>query len=382
LNRSIHIISFDVPFPADYGGVVDVFYKLKLLSEAGIRVILHCYEYGRGRPKELEKYCAEVNYYSRKLNLSGIAKGYPYIVSSRNQERLLNRLLEDDFPILFEGLHTCFFLSHPLLAHRNKTVRTHNVEHNYYKALGESEQSSIKKIYFYWESIRLKKFEEVLKHANQIASISKSDAAHFSEINPSTRIISAFHSFENLSIKTGISDFILYHGNLSVPENNKAALFILEEIVNDLPYKIIFAGCNPSLALRKAITSNSRAELKENLCTEEIHNLVAAAQINLLPTFQATGIKLKLLAALFTGRHCIVNSPMVEHTGLEILCKIGNSPAELKALIKAAMEKELSREEINFRQEVLIGQFSSTSQLKLLMDLIGINHKVAAVAES
>ena len=159
-------------------------------------------------------------------------------------------------------------------------------------------------------------------------------------------------------------------------------MFILEEIVNDLPYKIIFAGSNPSLALRKAITSNSRAELKENLSTEEIHNLVAAAQINLLPTFQATGIKLKLLAALFTGRHCIVNSPMVEHTGIETLCKIGNSPAELKALIKAAMEMELSREEINFRQEVLIGQFSSTSQLKLLMDLIGINHKVAAVAES
>ena len=73
---------------------------------------------------------------------------------------------------------------------------------------------------------------------------------------------------------------------------------------------------------------------------------------------------------------------MVEHTGLETLCKIGNSPAELKALIKAVMEMELSREEINFRQEVLIGQFSSTSQLKLLMDLIGINHKVAAVAES
>jgi len=73
---------------------------------------------------------------------------------------------------------------------------------------------------------------------------------------------------------------------------------------------------------------------------------------------------------------------MVEHTGLETLCKIGNSQAELKALIKAAMEMELSREEINFRQEVLIGQFSSTSQLKLLMDLIGINHKVAAVAES
>ncbi len=28
-GEHIHLISFDVPFPADYGGVIDVFYKIK-----------------------------------------------------------------------------------------------------------------------------------------------------------------------------------------------------------------------------------------------------------------------------------------------------------------------------------------------------------------
>ena len=27
----VHIVSFNVPYPADYGGVIDVFYKLKSL---------------------------------------------------------------------------------------------------------------------------------------------------------------------------------------------------------------------------------------------------------------------------------------------------------------------------------------------------------------
>lgn len=382
MNKTLHIISFDVPYPANYGGVVDVFYKLKLLSESGVGIILHCYEYGRGRPAELEKYCQEIHYYSRKLNLQGLAKGYPYIVSSRNQELLLNRLLQDEFPILFEGLHSCFFLSHPLLKGRNKTVRTHNVEHNYYRALGESEGSLFRKLYFFWEAARLKKFEEVLTHANQVASISKSDALHFRTINPNTRVISAFHSFERLNIREGKSDFILYHGNLSVPENNRAALFILEQVMENLPYKIIFAGSNPSAALRRAISLCPTAELRENLNTEEIHHLVSEAQVNLLPTFQSTGIKLKLLAALFTGRHCVVNGPMVENTGLESLCKVGNTVNELQSLLHEVMAKQLSKEELAERERVLVNKFSSSSQVNLLMDFIGLNQKLEMFAES
>ena len=51
----IHIISFDVPLPANYGGVIDVFYKIKALHKAGIKIKLHCFYYGREKNVELEK---------------------------------------------------------------------------------------------------------------------------------------------------------------------------------------------------------------------------------------------------------------------------------------------------------------------------------------
>ncbi|MEI7802398.1 MAG: mannosyltransferase, partial [Bacteroidota bacterium] len=46
MTNQLHIISFNVPYPPDYGGVIDVYYKIKALKEAGVKIHLHCYEYG------------------------------------------------------------------------------------------------------------------------------------------------------------------------------------------------------------------------------------------------------------------------------------------------------------------------------------------------
>jgi hypothetical protein len=65
MSKTLHIICHDVPWPADYGGVVDLFYKIKTLHEEGVKIRLHCFDYGRGQQNELNKYCEEVNYYKR-----------------------------------------------------------------------------------------------------------------------------------------------------------------------------------------------------------------------------------------------------------------------------------------------------------------------------
>ena len=42
--KELHVVAFDVPYPANYGGVIDIFYKVQALSEAGVKVHLHCYQ--------------------------------------------------------------------------------------------------------------------------------------------------------------------------------------------------------------------------------------------------------------------------------------------------------------------------------------------------
>ena len=58
-EQHLHIVSFDVPWPANYGGVIDVFHRARTLTEMGVKVHLHCFEYGRGEQETLN-FCHEV----------------------------------------------------------------------------------------------------------------------------------------------------------------------------------------------------------------------------------------------------------------------------------------------------------------------------------
>ena len=93
----LHIVSFNVPWPANYGGVMDVFYRLRALSRAGLRIHLHCYTYGRPEAPELEPLCVEVRYYKRDMSLLRQLDRRPFIVSSRCNKELKARLQQDRY---------------------------------------------------------------------------------------------------------------------------------------------------------------------------------------------------------------------------------------------------------------------------------------------
>ena len=127
----LHIVTFNVPWPADYGGVIDVYYRIVALSKAGVKIHLHCYTYGRAEAKELDQWCEEVCYYPRQVGLRHQLERRPYIVASRCSEALLKHLRQDDYPILLEGLHCCLLLEQLAGEGRHIIVRAHNVEHDY-----------------------------------------------------------------------------------------------------------------------------------------------------------------------------------------------------------------------------------------------------------
>lgn len=369
-QKKLHIISFDVPYPPNYGGVIDVFYKLRALHELGCEIILHCFDYGRGVQPELEKYCSKVHYYKRNMSLSKMLSKLPYIVNTRKSNEMISNLLLDNAPILFEGLHSCYFLSDDRLSNRFKIVRTHNIEHDYYANLAQSEKKALKKIYFNQESKKLKTFEETLQYANLIAAISANDAYHFKRNFKSVYTVSAFHPYNKVEIKEGIGSYALYHGNLAVAENNLGALFLVNEVFNNTKFPLVIAGSAPSNELMDAVKKHAHITLKGDISTNEINSLIANAQINVLPTFQATGIKLKLLAALFSGRHCLVNNPMVANTGLEELCIVRDSAKEIAKEIELLKNIPVSKSLIERRKLLLENTFSNSYNAKLLMDFV------------
>ncbi len=347
----LHIVTWDVPFPADYGGAIDVYYKLKALHSLGIEIFLHCFEYeNRTAQSDLEQYAKQVFYYPRKTGIRGMDFQLPYIVNSRKNPQLLKNLIEIDAPILFEGLHTTAYLNHSELKERFKIVRTHNIEHQYYTQLASHTSSFLKKLFLYRESMLLSPYERILNAANVVLSISEPDQLYFQKkySGVSVEFIPAFHPENQISSLSGFGKYCLYHGNLSIAENEKAVLFLMNDVFLDSKIPCIIAGKNPSAQLLKRI--KSPMEIRINPSASEMQTLIQEAHINILPAFQNTGIKLKLLHALFMGRHCLVNPTMVEGSVLKEAVQLAKDGTEFRKAVEQLMSTPFEEAEINQRK--------------------------------
>ena len=138
MDKYLNIVSFNIPYPANYGGVIDVYYKLEALHACGVKLILHCFECERPHAPELESICDKVFYYKRRTGVIANLTWLPYNVYSRKDHRLIENLLQNDYPILFEGLHSCYYMDDPRLRNRMKISRECNIEHDYYRHLAKS----------------------------------------------------------------------------------------------------------------------------------------------------------------------------------------------------------------------------------------------------
>ncbi len=371
MKKHLHIVSFDVPFPADYGGVIDIYHKIRWLNKIGYSITLHCFQYGRAEAPELNSVCKKVFYYKRSKYKNPFIGETPYIVLTRNNEDLLKNLCRDHAPILFEGIHSTYFLGHPKLKDRVKLVRNHNIEHDYYKNLEIVESNYFKKYFFRNESDKLKHYEKVLKLANKVLAISPPDHQYLNKKYHNSMLVPAFHANDSAQIQKGNGKFILYHGNLGVGENNYAALYLVKEIFSQVRIPCVIAGNNPSAELLKACQKHSHIKLIDNWNNEQIMDAVSKAHINVLPTFQGTGIKLKLLNALYCGRFCVVNPTMVNSTSLESACIIAKDATDMIKEIEFYWKKSFSDADIAERKNILQNSiFDNSSNAAIISEYL------------
>ncbi len=341
-RKVVHLVSFNVPYPPDYGGVMDVFYKISALNKQGTDVILHCFCYGRRRSRTLERECLRVHYYKRELNLFHIFSKEPFIVLSRKNDLLLKNLLIDNNPIIFEGLHTTHFLDHPALTGRIKMVRTHNIEHIYYRNLGSSDRNPLRKFFYNIEAGKLERYESILSKATCLLAISTGDTEYFRSKYKNVILVGPFHPSDGCLSAIGKGDYVLLHGDLSTAENNAAAAYILNAVAPNWKYKTVVAGKRPSHELVRIASSLSHVKVIPNPTVKEMNQLITNAQICLLNGTQPTGMKLKLINALCAGRHVIASSEVTGGTNLESLCHTASSPDEWVSLTNRLMNEEFT----------------------------------------
>ena len=337
-----------------------------------VKIHLHCFEYGRGPQPVLNDYCVEVHYYTRHQGHKGFSHRLPYIVCSRSNPQLLDRLLQDNYPILLEGIHCTYLLNDERFDERRIVLRLHNVEYRYYRQLFHSERSLLKKLYYLHESNLLRRYERRIARKVKILSGSEKDCELYRREFGATDIdtLPVFLPFEQVLSKEGTGCFCLYHGNLSVPENEKVVTWLLKNVFGALEIPFIISGKNPSPRLTRLIYQYPHICLIPNPTEGELQDLIAKAQVNILPSFNCTGIKLKLLNALFNGRHIIVNPDAIAGSGLQDTCHVADCAGTFSDLVRQLSGQPFSPEEIATRKKVLGTLFDQEHNLRKLMHCI------------
>ena len=330
---------------------------------------MHCFEYGRGEQPELNQYCEEVFYYQRQKSLQASEFRLPYIVRSRINSALMQNLLKDNYPVLLEGIHCTYYLFKGQLKKRKVLVRLHNVEYEYYAHLAKSTRDFYKKIYYKLESRLLKKYENEISKRAKFIAVSKKDKETYKTVFGAKDIefLPVFLPFDKVQSENGKGNFCLYHGNLSVAENEKAALWLLENVFSEIDIPFVIAGKNPSSFLKTFVQKNEKVQLVQNPSQIEMEELIKSAHIHLLPSFNSTGIKIKLLNALFNGRFIITNAASLAGTGLQSLCHVAKNPGEYIDKIEELYKLSFSEEEITKRKEILNKMYNNEKNAQQLM---------------
>ncbi len=372
MDKHLHIVCLDIPYPADYGGVIDLFYKIRSLHQQGVKIHLHCFTKDRKPQDELNKYCETVYYYQRKKSINSFSVSLPLIVKSRINDELISNLQKDNYPVLLEGIHCTYYLKTGQLNNRKVIVRLHNVEFEYYRQLAKHEKNLFKKLYYLHESRLLKKYEKSIAAKAAILAVSKQDADLYQKLfkAPNIHYLPVFLPYILAVGKEGKGCFCLYHGNLAVNENEEAAIWLLKHVFNKLTIPFVIAGKNPSAKLEQLAHEHQHTCLVANPSEKEMQDMIGKAHVHVLPSFNNTGVKLKLLNALFNGRHCLVNLAAVEGSELDNYCTIATDEISFQKNIEALYQQPFTEQQMQERQQLLQTIYNNESNAKEIMKFL------------
>lgn len=369
MNRHLHIVCLDIPYPADYGGSIDMYQRIIALHNIGIKIHLHYFDYRNVTDtRNLSKYCERIYSYKRATGLNGFSFRLPYIISSRNNKQLIETLNRDNYPVFLEGVHCSGITEDIRKPGRKIIIRLHNDESDYYKGLYRTEKKLFRKFYFLNESRLLRKYQHHLPKNCLYLCVTDADLAKFKETYhiENVKKMPSFLAWQNVKSLEGNGTFCLYHGNLSICENEKAAIWLLDKVFRKIKLPFIVAGKNPSKGLEKIAHLCKHTCLVANPSEDEINDLIQKAHVNILPSFNNTGLKLKLLHALFQGRHCVVNDAAVDGTGLAGACHVGNNADELAGIVSELYHTPFTQEEVDARKKLFCNNYNNSKSAEQL----------------
>jgi hypothetical protein len=216
----------------------------------------------------------------------------------------------------------------------------------------------------------LERYQSTLKSAKHILAIKERDAEKMVRFNQHVSVLPA--SIPEIQGKfTIVGRYALFHGNLSVPENEQAAIWIIDTLDSliDQHFELVVAGKNPGKKLR-AICEKAGVRLVPNPTEEELNRLIQEAQIHVLYSSVSAGIKLKLLHCMHSSGHILLNEKMLGNSAFETFCVVANTPKDYKMHFIGLQNKVLDQDEFVQREKFLEKHFNNKVNCKMIIKLL------------
>ena len=363
-NTSIQIVAFNNPCPDNFGGAIDMFYKVKALHRLDVKVFLHIFYDERDDISGMKDYCEEIYLYKRNKGLLKHFSIKPFSTNSRVSKKLVQRLKASEASILVESLRSCALLENEIF-YQKIAVRNHNIEHDYSWGLFESESNFIKKVAQLIEGYKQKHYEKTLNKADILFNISKYEQSYFQKkYKPKSVFLPVFHGYESIKSKEGFGKYALYHGDLSTADNLKSALFLVE-VFKKTEIQFIIAGSELPKEIKIKIQDFQHISYIKINGRQHLHKLIENAHVNTLYSFQRSGTKLKVFTALFNGRHCILNKNMIDDKQILGICEVADKEDDYRNALKDIFKKEFK---LTDKRIQTLATYNDTENAKIIVE--------------
>ena len=337
-SKKIHFVSMDVPFPPNYGGIIDVFYKLKAFHQLGVKVYLHVYGSASEGIEDLKQFAEEVYYYPIKKNPFYFLNPKPFSVKSRNGKALLKNIKKVKAPIFFESFRTTDFLSIDELNDYPKYLRLHNIEQKYFEGLANSESDKVKQMMYNLESNKYVKYEQIISKMDEVFTLSKAEQDYTFKKYKKGKFIPVFHGNETLPELEDFGKFVLYHGDLRIADNCKVVEYLID-VFKESEYPLVIASSIKEEWVKGKINAYQNIKFVKLKNFSHLLELFQDAHINIAWSFQESGTKLKVVNALFNSRFSVINKNIIDDEKIASLCYEANNTLEILHCVDQLMQK-------------------------------------------
>lgn len=311
-DKRILIVAGFFPYPADFGGALDVYGKMSALKKLGYTVDIACTCKTHPLPEhlaEVKEVADRIYIVKRENRLIDMLSFKPLQAVSRKELKNISFEGRYDLAIL-ESENTGIVLDNKTFSAANTVIRVHNNEAEYFMQLASSTRSILKKLYYYADALRLRAYsEKMFAKAFRLWFIStdemnayRSSAQYPEKADYLPAPLLQDNVKQDLKSRT-----VLFIGSLFMPNNINAIDWYLENVHNRIAaevegYVFMIVGSTGDAdieQIKKQFSGYRNIDLRTNV--PDLTDIYRQAGVFINPMQYGTGVKLKSVNAIANG---------------------------------------------------------------------------------